>query len=147
MANRRDQKYTGRNPRDNELDQLQSDVNVAEADIDQLETEVQTPSTGLLDRTTAAEADIDQLETEVQTPVTGLLDRVTATEAALGSGPILKVRKLTSVAGGGAGDITLVGDADPGGAEHGLAIAPVVQTGDTITIEDGALLVVIGDGD
>ena len=45
-----------------------------------LQGEVETPSTGLLDRMTAAEGSISTLQNEVETPSTGLLDRVTALE-------------------------------------------------------------------
>lgn len=45
-----------------------------------LQNEVETASTGLLDRMTAAEGSISTLKNEVETPSTGLLDRVTALE-------------------------------------------------------------------
>lgn len=47
-----------------------------------LQNEVETASTGLLDRMTAAEGSISTLKNEVETPTTGLLDRVTALENA-----------------------------------------------------------------
>lgn len=52
---------------------LNKGLEAAEADIDKLQQEVETPDTGLLDRTT-------QLETDVQADETGLLDRTTELE-------------------------------------------------------------------
>ena len=55
-------------------------TNTINPGLETLQTEVETASTGLLDRMTAAEGSISTLENEVETPSTGLLDRVTALE-------------------------------------------------------------------
>lgn len=61
-----------------------------------LQTEVETPSTGLLDRMTAAEGSISTLKNEVETPSTGLLDRVTALENAPAVGGVTEYLKFSS---------------------------------------------------
>lgn len=71
-----------------DVSDLQHDVGIMDSlitntinpGLDTLQNEVETPSTGLLDRMTAAEGSISTLENEVETPSTGLLDRVTALE-------------------------------------------------------------------
>lgn len=55
-------------------------TNTINPGLDTLQNEVETPSTGLLDRMTSAEGSISTLQNEVETPTTGLLDRVTALE-------------------------------------------------------------------
>ena len=57
-------------------------TNTINPGLDTLQNEVETASTGLLDRMTAAEGSISTLQNEVETPTTGLLDRVTALENA-----------------------------------------------------------------
>ncbi len=74
---------------DSRLTNVEDDLtnNVGPA-ISTLQSEVETPTTGLLDRATAVEGDISNnivpaiatLQAEVETPTTGLLDRVTALE-------------------------------------------------------------------
>lgn len=71
-----------------DVSDLQHDVGIMDSlitntinpGLDTLQNEVETPSTGLLDRMTAAEGSISTLQNEVETPTTGLLDRVTALE-------------------------------------------------------------------
>lgn len=71
-----------------DVSDLQHDVGIMDSlitntinpGLETLQTEVETASTGLLDRMTAAEGSISTLENEVETPTTGLLDRVTALE-------------------------------------------------------------------
>jgi len=55
-------------------------TNTINPGLDTLKNEVETASTGLLDRMTAAEGSISTLQNEVETPTTGLLDRVSALE-------------------------------------------------------------------
>ena len=55
-------------------------TNTINPGLDTLQNEVETASTGLLDRMTAAEGSISTLENEVEAPSTGLLDRVTVLE-------------------------------------------------------------------
>lgn len=72
--------------------------------ISTLQTEVETPTTGLLDRVTAVEGDltntvspaISTLQAEVETPTTGLLDRVTALENAPSVGGVTEYLKFSS---------------------------------------------------
>lgn len=71
-----------------DVSDLQHDVGIMDSlitntinpGLDTLQNEVETPSTGLLDRMTAAESSIGTLQGEVETPVTGLLDRVSVLE-------------------------------------------------------------------
>lgn len=71
-----------------DVSDLQHDVGIMDSlitntinpGLETLQTEVETPSTGLLDRMTSAEGSISTLQNEVETPATGLLDRVTALE-------------------------------------------------------------------
>lgn len=71
-----------------DVSDLQHDVGIMDSlitntinpGLETLQTEVETASTGLLDRMTAAEGSISTLQNEVETPTTGLLDRVTALE-------------------------------------------------------------------
>jgi len=58
-------------------------VTAAEGDIDTLQADLNTTTTGLKDRMTAAEGDIDTLESDLNTSTTGLKDRMTAAEGRL----------------------------------------------------------------
>ena len=71
-----------------DVSDLQHDVGIIDSlitntinpGLDTLQNEVETASTGLLDRMTAAEGSISTLQNEVEAPTTGLLDRVTVLE-------------------------------------------------------------------
>lgn len=69
-------------------------TNTINPGLDTLQNEVETPSTGLLDRMTAAEGSISTLQNEVETPTTGLLDRVTALENQPSTGGVTEYLKF-----------------------------------------------------
>lgn len=87
-----------------DVSDLQHDVGIMDSlitntinpGLDTLQNEVETPSTGLLDRMTDAEGSISTLENEVETPTTGLLDRVTALENQPSTGGITEYLKFSS---------------------------------------------------
>lgn len=87
-----------------DVSDLQHDVGIMDSlitntinpGLETLQTEVETPSTGLLDRMTAAEGSISTLENEVETPTTGLLDRVTALENQPSVGGVTEYLKFSS---------------------------------------------------
>lgn len=64
--------------------------------IDTLQAEVETPTTGLLDRVTSVEGDVDTLKNEVEAPTTGLLDRVTVLENQPSVGGVTEYLKFSS---------------------------------------------------
>lgn len=88
------------------IELLPTSVQTVTADVAQLKTEVETASTGLLDRMTAAEGDVtaldgrlDALEATVDTPGTGLSAKVTTLQTeveAPSTGLISKVATLQS---------------------------------------------------
>ena len=87
-----------------DVSDLQHDVGIMDSlitntinpGLDTLQNEVETASTGLLDRMTAAEGSIVTLQNEVETPSTGLLDRVTALENAPAVGGVTEYLKFSS---------------------------------------------------
>ncbi len=87
-----------------DVSDLQHDVGIIDSlitntinpGLETLQTEVETTSTGLLDRMTAAEGSISTLENEVETPTTGLLDRVTALENQPSVGGVTEYLKFSS---------------------------------------------------
>lgn len=87
-----------------DVSDLQHDVGIMDSlitntinpGLETLQTEVETASTGLLDRMTAAEGSIVTLQNEVETPTTGLLDRVTALENAPAVGGVTEYLKFSS---------------------------------------------------